>query len=81
MGKLHAQGNWLIRVQGNEHPPVHVHALHPDGRAIIYLEGTVLNAGVPPAVSTDAAAWVVANTEVILAEWERLHNPPARSQT
>jgi len=79
MGKLHAQGNWLIRVQGNEHPPVHVHVLHPDGRAIIYLDGAILNTGVPTAVIASAAAWVATNAAAVTDEWARLNNPPARS--
>ncbi|MCL2297073.1 MAG: DUF4160 domain-containing protein [Proteobacteria bacterium] len=78
MGKLHAQQNWLIRVQGNEHPPVHVHVLHPDGRALIDLGGNVLNAGVPDAVIAAAAQWVAANAAAICAEWARMNNPPAR---
>jgi hypothetical protein len=80
MGKLYDQGNWLICVQGNEHPPVHVHVLHPDGRAVMGLDGSVLNRGVPAPVIAAAAAWVAANIEAIRAEWERMNNPPIRSQ-
>jgi hypothetical protein len=47
MGKMHAQSNWLIRVQGNEHPLVHVHVIHPDSRSIVYLDGALINSGVP----------------------------------
>jgi hypothetical protein len=43
MGKIHQQANWIIRVQGNEHPPIHVHVIHPDGNAVIDLNGMVLN--------------------------------------
>lgn len=50
MGKLHAHGNWIIKVFGNEHAPVHVHVIHPDGLATIALDGTVKNSGVPKAV-------------------------------
>jgi hypothetical protein len=35
MGKIYFTNGWLIRVQGNEHPPVHVHVLHPNGKALI----------------------------------------------
>ena len=80
MGKLHEQGNWLIRVHGNEHPPVHVHVLHPDGRAIIDVDGNVLNQGVPAQVIAAAAVWVAANVDAIRAEWARVGNPPVRSQ-
>jgi hypothetical protein len=78
MGKLHGEGRWLIRVQGNEHPPVHVHVIHPDGKAVVQLDGTVLNRGVPAAVIVRAVAWVTANADVIRAEWDRMNNPPAR---
>jgi len=80
MGKLHEQGNWLIRVQGNEHPPVHVHVLHPDGRAIIDLDGQVRNMGVPAAVIAAAAVWIADNAHAIRAEWARMNNPPSRSK-
>jgi hypothetical protein len=79
MGKLYDQGNWLIRVQGNEHPPVHVHVLHPDGRAVIFLGGSVRNMGVPAAVIAAASAWIAANADTVRAEWARMNNPPARS--
>jgi len=37
MARIHSASNWVIKVQGNEHPPVHAHVLHPDGRASIGL--------------------------------------------
>ena len=46
MGKIYTENGWLIRVQGNEHPPVHVHVLHPDGKALITLDGDIKNSGV-----------------------------------
>ena len=78
MGKLHQGPNWLIRVYGNEHPPVHVHVVHPDGRAVIHLDGTVLNRGVPAAVLAQATTWVVANAAIVRAEWARMNNPATR---
>jgi len=75
MGKLHAHGNWIIKVLGNEHPPVHVHVIHPDGKALIHLNGTVRNRGVPIAVIMQAVAWVSAHHDAIRAEWARLDNP------
>jgi len=80
MGKLHSAENWLVKVQGNEHPPVHVHVLYPDGRASIGLDGAVHNRGVPAAVMAQALAWVAANPTLIRAEWARLNNPPDRSE-
>jgi len=79
MGTLHRANNWLIKVQGNEHPPVHVHVLHPDGRASIGLDGTVRNRGVPASVIAQALAWIADHETAVRAEWERLHNPPDRS--
>jgi hypothetical protein len=78
MGKIHSTVNWLITVQGNEHPPVHVHIVHPDGRAALYLDGTVTNSGVPSAAIREASVWVAAHEAEIRAEWQRMNNPPAR---
>ncbi|MDR2186463.1 MAG: DUF4160 domain-containing protein [Azonexus sp.] len=78
MGKIHSAANWLIRVQGHEHPPVHVHILHPDGKAVIYLDGADINSGVPAAILKLAKEWVLANEESIRAEWARMNNPVAR---
>jgi len=77
MGKIHSANNWLIKVQGNEHPPVHVHVLHPEGKAAISVDGTVINSGVPAKVITEAVAWVLANTDAVRTEWQRMNNPPA----
>ena len=78
MGKIHSQSNWMITVQNNEHPPVHVHVVHPDGRAALYLDGTVTNNGLPAAVVREASAWAAAHETEIRAEWRRVNNPPAR---
>jgi hypothetical protein len=55
-------------LQGNKHPPVHVHVIHPDGKAIVYLGGTSINSSVPAAALNEAAAWVVVNNAIVLAE-------------
>lgn len=78
MGKLYSVANWFIRVQGLEHPPVHVHVVHPDGKAVIDLDGTITNSGVPAAVIGLATEWVQANEEAIRAEWVRMNNPAER---
>jgi hypothetical protein len=80
MGKLYEQGNWLIKVYGGEHPPVHVHVLHPDGRAVIGLDGGVRNVRVPASVIVAATAWVAANADAIRAEWRLMNNPRARNK-
>ncbi len=78
MGKIHTASNWIIRVQGNEHPPVHVHVIHPDGKATIQLDGATTNSGVPGAVLVQAKAWVALNAAAIRAEWDRMNNPSTR---
>ena len=47
MGKIYSGDGWLIKVQGDEHPPVHAHVLHPDGKASVSVDGIVKNSGVP----------------------------------
>jgi len=79
MSTLHRSGNWEIKVWGNEHPPVHVHVLHPDGRASIGIDGVVKNRGVPAKVIAQALAWVAAHEADIRAEWAHVKNPPDRS--
>jgi len=81
MSTLYRSGNWAIKMRGNEHPPVHVHILHPDGKASIGIDGTVLNRGVPAKVIAQALAWISGHQADIRAEWERLHNPPDRTSS
>lgn len=79
MGKIYFTNGWLIRVQGNEHPPVHVHVLHPNGKALIALDGVVKNSGVPAKVIKQAVEWIEANQDIIKAEWQRMNNPRDKS--
>lgn len=78
MGKIHSGSGWIIKVQANEHPPIHAHVLHPDGKATVTPDGEVVNAGVPRAVVAAARAWVVAHAESVEAEWHRMNNPRRR---
>ena len=55
MGKILTGNGWILKVQWAEHPPVHVHLLHPDGKAVLFLDGTALNSGVPSRVVAEAA--------------------------
>jgi hypothetical protein len=55
MGKIYTGNGWILKVHGAEHPPVHVHLLHPDGKALLFLDGTAINAGVPPRIIAEAA--------------------------
>jgi hypothetical protein len=78
MGKIYTGDGWIIKVQGDEHPPVHVHLLHPDGKASISLDGVVLNAGVPERIIALAATWIAQNHASIEAEWAKMNNPKKR---
>ena len=55
MGVLYKQHGITIRVNGNEHPPVHAHILHAEGKALVYLSGKTLNRGVPAAALSGAS--------------------------
>ena len=63
MGTIYKTGNFTIRVNGFEHPPVHAHVTHTDGRAMVYLNGSVKNTGVPDAVMARAQRWINANLQ------------------
>ena len=78
MGKIFSGNGWIIKVQGNEHPPVHVHVLHPNGKATISLDGSIQNSGVPAEVLRQAMDWVSANPDAVVAEWNRMSNPRRR---
>lgn len=75
MGKLYSGDGWIIVVRGNEHPPVHAHVLHPNGKAAVYLSGKVINAGVPSKVLRTAQSWIDANTKDIRREWAMMNKP------
>jgi hypothetical protein len=79
MGKIYTENGWLIRVQGNEHPPIHVHVLHSNGKALITLDGEVKNSGVPAKVIKQAVDWIKANPTVIELEWQKMNNPRGKS--
>lgn len=78
MGKIHSGNGWILKVQGDEHPPVHAHLLHPDGKATVALDGSVRNAGVPRGIVAQASAWVLAYTDIVEAEWQHMNNPRRR---
>ena len=71
MGTLLKDGKMTIRVNGNEHPPVHAHVTHPDGRAMVYLNGAVKNSGVPASVLAAAKRWIEAHRQDVIDEWNR----------
>ncbi len=79
MGKIYTENGWLIRVQGNEHPPVHVHVLHPNGKALITLDGDVKNSGVPAKVIKQAVDWIKENSTIVELEWQKMNNPRGKS--
>lgn len=69
MGTIHKIGKMTIRVNGNEHPPVHAHVTHTDGRAMVYLNGTTKNSGVPQSLLNEAKSWIAANQQAVIDEW------------
>jgi len=76
MGTIYKTGKFTVRVNGFEHPPVHAHVTHTDGKAIVYLNGVVLNSGVPATVMADAMRWISANHQAVITEWNTC-NPKA----
>ena len=78
MGKIFTGNGWIIKVQGAEHPPIHVHLLHPNGKAVIWIDGRVINSGVPAKVLAEAMAWISANIQLIVTEWHMMGNPDKR---
>jgi len=84
MGKLYSGEGWIIVVRGNEHPPVHVHVPHPDGKAAMYLSGKsgkVVNAGVPAKVLRAAQAWIDSNAKDVRREWATMNNPRRKNKS
>ncbi len=65
-------------MQGAEHPPVHIHLLHPGGKAVLFLDGTVFNSGVPAKIVSEAMAWLAANRALVMQEWSIMGNPEKR---
>ena len=78
MGKIFTGDGWIIKVQGDEHPPVHAHVLHADGKASIAIDGTVKNSGVPAKVIAIASDWIAGNAAIVEAEWTKMNNPRKR---
>lgn len=73
MGIVYRNGNWWIRVNGDEHPPVHCHVVHPDGEALLYVSGKTINRRVPEAVVSQAQAWLTEHSDAVRIEWEQLN--------
>jgi hypothetical protein len=78
MGKVFTGDGWIIKVQGDEHPPVHAHVLHPDGKASISVDGVVTNSGVPAKVIVLATQWIVGHQDTVQSEWTKMNNPRKR---
>lgn len=78
MGKIFAGDGWIIKVQGDDHPPIHAHVLHPDGKASIAIDGTIKNSGVPVKVIASATDWIFENSSLVTDEWIKMNNPRKR---
>lgn len=72
MGNIFSGDGWVIKVHGDDHPPIHAHVLHADGKASITVDGTVKNSGVPAKVITTALDWLVENAAIVEAEWTKI---------
>ncbi len=78
MGKIYTGNGWILKVQGAEHPPMHVHLLHPNGKAVLFLDGSVVNTGVPSRIVAEALLWIAKNSTMVEAEWATMGNPEKR---
>jgi hypothetical protein len=78
MGKIYSGNGWILKVHGNEHPPIHAHLLHPNGKATIAINGDIQNAGVPSKIVKEAKDWVVSHPDELLTEWHKMNNPQQR---
>jgi hypothetical protein len=78
MGKIFTSDGWIIKVQGDDHPPIHAHVLHADGKASIALDGAVKNSGVPAKVIAAATDWIAKNAAAVESEWMKMNNPRKR---
>lgn len=58
MGKIYSGNGWILKVHGNEHPPIHAHLLHQNGKATIAIDGTIQNSGVPIKIIKEAKDWL-----------------------
>jgi hypothetical protein len=50
----------------------------PDGKAVLFLDGTAINSGVPAKIVAEALAWLAANRPLVLQEWSIMGNPEKR---
>jgi hypothetical protein len=78
MGKIYSGNGWILKVHGNEHPPIHAHLLHPDGKATIAIDGHVQNSGIPNKIINEAKDWLLTHQNELLAEWNKMNNPQQR---
>lgn len=74
MARIKTIGSAVIWVYPNDHPPAHLHIVHPDFEALIEIETFATYAGsLKGAAGKKAMAWARANIATIKAEWNRLH--------
>jgi len=78
MCKIYSGEGWIIKVHGDDHPPVHAHVLHADGKASVAIDGSVINSGVPAKVMAEATRWILDNAAAVEAEWTKMNNPRRR---
>ncbi|OQW89167.1 MAG: hypothetical protein BWK72_04210 [Rhodoferax ferrireducens] len=78
MGKIYSGDGWIIKVHCDDHPPIHAHVMHADGKASVAIDGSVINSGVPAKVMAEATRWILDNPAVVEAEWTKMNDPRKR---
>ncbi|HEX4158770.1 MAG TPA: DUF4160 domain-containing protein [Rhizomicrobium sp.] len=71
MPVLRRFGQFVIRMYFRDENPPHVHVVGKEFEARVAIEGATILAGAMPArVRKQALAWIAANKEALLCEWE-----------
>lgn len=65
---------YVIRMYFEDHNPPHVHVVGPGFEALVAVEDQALFEGeIPAPYRREALDWIAANTEMLMAEWKRMH--------
>jgi hypothetical protein len=77
MGIAHREDGFRFGMWSNDHEPPHVHAYNGDGEAVIEIRTLVVRrfVGMKSKDVTKAVGIVAEQSEKLLEEWRRLHDP------
>ena len=64
----------IITMFGNEHNPPHFHALYQGSKAVVDMDGNLLEGEMPSKQLKLIQAWVVIHHDELLANWELAMN-------